>query len=101
MKRSREVTIMIDCLIESGVVSDDADTELMRRSIKEGFKRIREERFEEKLRIGGITMTNEQKKLEKSLLEFIEKESKKPSTEKSVEVIPQMAFALIQLWGMH
>ena len=46
-------------------------------------------------------MTNEQKKLEKSLLEFIEKESKKPSTEKSVEVIPQMAFALIQLWGMH
>lgn len=48
MKRSREVTIMIDCLIESGVVSDDADTELMRRSIKEGFKRIREERFKEK-----------------------------------------------------
>ena len=61
MKRSREVTIMLDCLIESGVVSDDADTELMRRSIKEGFKKIREERFEEKLRIGGKTMTNEQK----------------------------------------
>lgn len=48
MKRSREVTIMLDCLIESGVVSDDSDMELMRRSIKEGFKRIREERFEEK-----------------------------------------------------
>lgn len=43
-------------------------------------------------------MTEEQKRLEASLLGFIEKECEKPSTEKSTEVIPQMAHELIELW---
>lgn len=43
-------------------------------------------------------MTKEQKKMETALLEFIERECEEPSTEKSIEVIPQMAHELIELW---
>ena len=43
-------------------------------------------------------MTTEQKRLETALLELIEREFEKPSTEKSIEVIPQMAHELIELW---
>lgn len=44
-------------------------------------------------------------RLENALIDFIEQETKKPSSEKHVEVIPQMAQVLIKLlsnkkiWG--
>lgn len=45
-------------------------------------------------------MTDTQKELEKTLIEFIQKETKEPSTEKNIETLPQMVFALIELWKL-
>lgn len=44
-------------------------------------------------------MTEEQKRLEKALLEFIERASKNAATEKEIEALPAAAKALIELWN--
>lgn len=43
-------------------------------------------------------MSEEQKRLEKALLGFIERASRDAASEKEVEVIPEAALALIELW---
>lgn len=43
-------------------------------------------------------MSEEQKRLEKILLDFIENASQNAASEKQVEVIPEAASALIELW---
>ena len=42
--------------------------------------------------------TNEER-LEKALLEFIEREAKEPSSGSAITVLPMMAQALINLWN--
>lgn len=48
-------------------------------------------------RRGGIKM-EEQKRLEEAILSFIEKTTKEPVSEKSVEILPALAHELIELW---
>ncbi|WP_024295024.1 hypothetical protein [Lacrimispora indolis] len=43
-------------------------------------------------------MSEEQKRLEKALLDFIERVSSNAASEKEVEIIPEAALALIELW---
>lgn len=45
-------------------------------------------------------MTEEQKKLEKALLDFVEKETKEPSSDETIRILPQMAHDLITLWHL-
>lgn len=45
-------------------------------------------------------MSEEQKRLEKALLDFIERAPGDAASEKEVEVIPKAALALIELWKM-
>lgn len=44
-------------------------------------------------------MTKEQKRLEKALLDLIERESKKPSSDETLRIIPQTADVLVKLWA--
>ena len=46
MKRSREVTIMVEELVKNGLVKE-TDTDRTRAVIKEAFKKIRVERYED------------------------------------------------------
>lgn len=46
-------------------------------------------------------MSEEQKRLEKILLDFIEKTLRDAASEKEVEVIPGAALALIELWKIY
>lgn len=40
----------------------------------------------------------EKKRLEEAILSFIEKTTKEPVSEKSVEILPALAHELIELW---
>jgi hypothetical protein len=52
-----------------------------------------------KIKIRRISkMSEEQKRLEKALLVFIEKAVSEPSTEEDIRVLPAMALVLIELW---
>lgn len=40
----------------------------------------------------------EKKRLEEALLSFIETTTKEPASEKSIEILPELAHELIELW---
>ncbi len=46
-------------------------------------------------------MNENERKLEAVLLEVIERIAREPMSEDEVQVLPQLAHALIRLWEMH
>lgn len=44
-------------------------------------------------------MTEEQRELEKTLLDFVKRESEEPTSDATIKILPEMAHNLITLWA--